>query len=58
MCKIDNKCRLIAYAFCSTKLEKREEQILPRCEGSWGGEGGGRGQGREITQTMYAHVNK
>jgi hypothetical protein len=24
----------------------------------WGGEGGGRGQGGEMTQTMYAHVNK
>jgi hypothetical protein len=42
------------YVFSSTKLEIRAEQILP---------GSGRGglrreKGREMTQTMYAHVNK
>jgi hypothetical protein len=37
------------YAFSSTKLEKRAEQVLP---GSKGGQGG------EMAQTMYAHVNK
>jgi hypothetical protein len=47
-----------AYVFSSTKLEIRAEQVLP------GREGGGRkrvreaGQGGEMTQTMYAHVNK
>jgi hypothetical protein len=25
---------------------------------TWGGEGEGRGQGGEMTQTMYTHVNK
>jgi hypothetical protein len=42
---------IIAYAFSSTKLEKRAEQVLPGSEGS-GGEGG------EMAQTMYAHMNK
>jgi hypothetical protein len=41
-----------AYAFSSTKLETRAEQILP------GSKSGGEGQGKEMTQTMYAHVNK
>jgi hypothetical protein len=35
-----------AYIFSSTKLEIREEQ------------GRGGEQGGEMTQTMYAHVNK
>jgi hypothetical protein len=26
--------------------------------GEWGGQAGGRGQGGEVTQTMYAHMNK
>jgi hypothetical protein len=46
-----------AYVFASTKLEIRAEQVLPGSEGVWG-EGGGGGQGLEIIQTMYAHVNK
>jgi hypothetical protein len=41
------------YVFSSTKLEIRAEQILPGSEGVGGG-----GQGREMTQTMYAYVNK
>jgi hypothetical protein len=43
-----------AYVFSSTKLEKRAEQVLPGSEGKegWGGQGG------EMAQTMYAHVNK
>jgi hypothetical protein len=41
-----------AYVFSSTKLVIRAEQDLP---GSGGGEGG---KGEEMTQTMYAHVNK
>jgi hypothetical protein len=24
----------------------------------WGGKGGGRGKGGEMTQTLYAHMNK
>jgi hypothetical protein len=47
-----------AYVFSSTKLEIRTEQVLPGGEGGKGGEGGGVGQGREMAQTMYAHVNK
>jgi hypothetical protein len=39
------------------KLEKKAEQVLPGSE-----EGGGRrklqGQGEEMTQTMYVHMNK
>jgi hypothetical protein len=42
----------------STKLEKRAEQILPGSEGGWEVEGGGGGQGGEMAQTMYGHVNK
>jgi hypothetical protein len=34
----------------------RAEQDLPETEE--GGKGGRRGQGGEMTQTMYAHVNK
>jgi hypothetical protein len=41
-----------AYVFCSTKLEIRVEQVLPGSEGWWEGQRG------EMTQTMYAHVNK
>jgi hypothetical protein len=37
-------------------LEKRAEHILPGREGL-GEEGGGREQGGEMTQTMYAHLN-
>jgi hypothetical protein len=47
-----------AYVFFSTKLEIRAEQVLPGSEGGRRREGWGRGQGGEMTQTMYAHVNK
>jgi hypothetical protein len=47
-----------AYVFSSRKLEIRAEQALPRSEGRRGGESGEDGQGREMTLTMYAHVNK
>jgi hypothetical protein len=40
-----------ACIFSSTKLVIRAEQDLPATE--WGGR-----QGGEITQTIYAHVNK
>jgi hypothetical protein len=39
---------LIAYVFYSTKLETRAEQVLP----------GGKGDGGEMAQAMYAHINK
>jgi hypothetical protein len=47
-----------AYVSSSTKLEIRAEQVLPGTERLRGREGGGGGQGGEMTQTMYAHVNK
>jgi hypothetical protein len=34
------------------------ELDLPGTEGERGGDGGGGGHGGEMTQTMYAHVNK
>jgi hypothetical protein len=45
-----------AYVFSSTKSVIRAERDLPETEGRRGGGGGG--QGGEMTQTMYAHVNK
>jgi hypothetical protein len=45
-----------AYVFSSIKLEIRAKQDLPGSEGQ--GEGGGGGLEGEMTQTMYAHVNK
>jgi hypothetical protein len=47
-----------AYVFSSTKLELRAEQVLPGIEGGMGEKGGGGRQGGEMTQTMYAYVNK
>jgi hypothetical protein len=47
-----------AYVFSSTKLEIRAEQVLPGQEGEGWEEGGGGRQEGEMTQTMYAHVNK
>jgi hypothetical protein len=41
----------------STKLEKRADQVLPGSEGD-GGEREGTGAGREMAQTVYAHMNK
>jgi hypothetical protein len=48
-------CLIISYVFSSTKLAKRTEQVLP---GSGGEERGLRGQGGEVAQTMYTHMNK
>jgi hypothetical protein len=45
-----------AYVFSSIELEIRAEQILPGSK--VGGIGCGWGQGGEMTQTMYAYVNK
>jgi hypothetical protein len=38
-------------------LEKRAEQVLPGSEGD-GGKRRGWGAGGEMTQTVYAHMNK
>jgi hypothetical protein len=45
------------YSFFN-KIRDKAEQILPRSEGWWRGEGGGTGQWGEMAQTMYAHMNK
>jgi hypothetical protein len=48
-----------ALVFCSTKSEIRAEQVLPcESEGELEGESRGGRPGGEMTQTMYAHVNK
>jgi hypothetical protein len=44
-----------AYVFSSTKLEIRAEHVLP---GSEGERKEREGKGGEMTQTMYAYVNK
>jgi hypothetical protein len=51
-------CPYYAYVFSSTKLEIKAEQILPGSKGASRGEGGGMGQGGEMTQIMYSHVYK
>jgi hypothetical protein len=48
---------IIAYTLSSTKLEIRAKQFLPGSEGL-AGRGRGRGIGGEMTQTLYAHINK
>jgi hypothetical protein len=47
-----------ACVFSSTKLVIRAEQDQPGTEVGREGDGGGEGQDGEMTQTMYAHVNK
>jgi hypothetical protein len=47
-----------AYVFSSTKLERWAEQVLPGSEGEGEKRVGDEGQVGEMTQTMYAHVNK
>jgi hypothetical protein len=44
---------IIAYVFSSTKLEKREEQVLAWKRGRWG-----RMRRGEVAQTMHAHMDK
>jgi hypothetical protein len=44
-------CLIILNVFSSTKSVMRAEPDLPETEE-------GRGAGGEMTQTMYAHVNK
>jgi hypothetical protein len=46
-----------AYVFYSIKSVIRAEWDLPETEGGEG-KGGVGGQGGEMTQTLYAHVNK
>jgi hypothetical protein len=56
----------LLFILSSTKLDIRAKQFLPGSEvvGGGAGEGGGRGEGRgvgkgeEMTQTLYAHMNK
>jgi hypothetical protein len=45
-------------SFSPTKLVIKAEQDLPGIEGERGGEVGRGEQEGEMTQTMYAHVNK
>jgi hypothetical protein len=45
---------IIAYVFSSTKLEIRAEQVLPRSEAGWWGEGRDEGQGwRNGSNNVY-----
>jgi hypothetical protein len=46
------------YVFSSTKLEIRAEQVLPGSKGEWQERVGKGGQGGEMTQRIYVHVNK
>jgi hypothetical protein len=48
---------IIAYFYSSMELEKRAEHVLPGREGEVG-KGWRQWQGGEMTQTMYAHVDK
>jgi hypothetical protein len=55
---------IIAYTLSSTKLDLRAKWFLLGSnrlgvgeEGSCGNRGDG-GKGREMTQTLYAHINK
>jgi hypothetical protein len=45
-------------SFTGKCLEITVLKLLRQTEGVRGGEGGGGRQGGEMTQTMYAHVNK
>jgi hypothetical protein len=53
---------IIVYTLSSTKLEIRAKQFLPGSQGIVGEneriEGKGGGKGGEMTQTLYAHMNK
>jgi hypothetical protein len=49
---------LLRLCLLFNKISNEGRQVLPGSEGGWEGVGGGRGQGREMTQTMYACVNK
>jgi hypothetical protein len=54
---------IITYTLYSTKLEIRAK-FLPGSKrvggrgSKWGHNGGGGGKGGEMTQTLYAHMNK
>jgi hypothetical protein len=49
---------IIVYVFSSTKLDKRAELVLPGSEDVGREREGSKGQGEEMAQTMYAHMNK
>jgi hypothetical protein len=53
---------IIVYTLSSKKLEIRAKQFLPRSQGLVGEneriEGKGGGKGGDMTQTLYAHMNK
>jgi hypothetical protein len=55
---------IIVYTYSLTKLEIRAKQFLPaskrvgRRGRKWRGEGSGGGKGEEMTQILYAHMNK
>jgi hypothetical protein len=55
---------IIAYTLSSTKLEIRAKSFLPGSKGvgeereGAGGEREGLGEGGEMAQTLYAHINK
>jgi hypothetical protein len=55
---------IIVYTLSSTKLEIRAKQFLPRSEGvgqrgrGWGKKGWVGGNGGEMTQRVYAPMNK
>jgi hypothetical protein len=48
---------IIAYVYCSTKLEIRAEQVLLGSEEGWGRQRGWRIRGRNGPK-IYAHMNK
>jgi hypothetical protein len=49
---------LIVYTLSSTKLEIRAKWFLPGSEGAGGERESVEGRGGEITQTLYAYMNK
>jgi hypothetical protein len=48
----------LSYAYFISLLEIKAEQVLPGSKVGKEGEEGGGGHGGEMTQTMYACVNK
>jgi hypothetical protein len=51
---------IIAYTLSSTKFEIRAKLFQPGNKGGGGvgGKAGSRGKGGQMTQTLYAHMNK
>jgi hypothetical protein len=46
------------YLYSSMELKKSTEQVLPRREGGERERVGAGSRGKEMIQTIYAHVNK